>query len=218
MSTKKQTNTVQTNTYDPTSMNAFKTATGQVGTFTKNWLGASPDATPGFNMNYQSNLAQANAINGRNVRNVTSNALTLGGNPNSAATQAILARTARGASANQFGAYANAYSNALQQQNVAASMAAAYRPLQTGGTQNTTETTSGTGTWLPQVIGAGLGMATGFMNPLSKAGAAGGGMGSAAGGGGGSFFSGGLNPALQASMYNQGFNVGNPNATSFWNQ
>lgn len=168
MSTKKQTNTVQTNTYDKGSMNAFKGFTNQVSGFTGQWLGpdgkAGPTSTPGFNLNYQANLNNANAINGRNVRNISANALALGANPNSAATQAILARAGRGASGMQANAFMNAYQNSVQQQNMAAQMAGSYKPLQTGGTQNTIETTGGLGTWLPQVVGAGLGMATGFMS------------------------------------------------------
>lgn len=171
MSTKQQTNTTQTNTYDPTSMNAFKTATNQMSGFTNQWLGtngnAAPQSTPGFNLNYQTNLNQANATNARNMRNITSNALALGGNPNGGATQAILARAGRAATNTQQTAFTNAYQTAVGQQNNAAQMAASYRPLQTGGTQNTTQSQSGLGTWLPQVAGMGLGMATGFMNPMN---------------------------------------------------
>jgi len=53
---------------------------------------------------------------------------------------------------------------ALQRQLGATGMGLSYSPLMTGtnssGTSNTTQTTSGTGTWLPQLIGAGLGAAT----------------------------------------------------------
>lgn len=215
MSTKKQTNTVQTNTYDPGSMNAFRGFTGQLQGFTKQWLGGNPESTPGFGLNYQANLNNANAIAGRNLRNVTANAFALGGNPNSAATQAILARSARMGSGLQSNAFMNAYQNALSQQNFAAQMAGSYKPLQTGGTQNTTEQTSGLGTWLPQLAAAGIGAAASFMNPASAAGRMGGGMGGGFSGGGGGLFS-NMGSALQNSLYSQGFNVGNPNATSFW--
>jgi hypothetical protein len=169
MSQKKQTSTTQTNTYDPSSMNAFKGFTSQVGGYTGQWLGAdgttAANKTPGFNLMYQSALNNANAMNARNVRNIGSNALALGSNPNSAATQAILARAGRASTNTQASAYMNSYQNALNQQTSAAQMAAAYKPLQTGGTQNTTETTGGLGSWLPQIAGMGLSAAMGFMKP-----------------------------------------------------
>ncbi len=59
-----------------------------------------------------------------------------------------------------------------------------FQPLQIGGsmTGSSTEKTSGLGTWLPQLIGAGLGMASGFMTGGASA------MGGGMGGGGGSPF------------------------------
>jgi len=59
-----------------------------------------------------------------------------------------------------------------------------FRPLQTGGTfqsqGTTTQKKSGLGTWLPQVIGAGVGLATGGLSALAG-GAAGAGGGAAGG-------------------------------------
>lgn len=176
MSTKKQTNTTQTNTYNPASMNAYNTMTNQVGGFTKQWLG-QPDLTktPGFNLGYQSMLNNANALGGRNIRNMTANALATGMNPNSAAFSSQLQRAGRATSGLQSNAFLNAYQVAQGQQNFAAQMAGAYRPLQTGGTSNSTEMTSGTGTWLPQLAGAAIGGATAF----ATAGMSGGGATSA---------------------------------------
>lgn len=163
VSTKKQTDSTQTNTYNPASMNAYNRMTNQVSGFTKNWL-EQPDLTKtqGFNLGYQSLLDNANALSGRNIQNMTFNALATGMNPNSAAFNAQLQRATRAGSALQSNAFLNAYQNAQGQQNFAAQMANGYRPLQTGGTSHSTEMTSGTGTWLPQLAGAAIGGATAF--------------------------------------------------------
>lgn len=177
MSTKKQTDTTQANTYDPASMNAFHAMTNQLSGFTNQWLGpngkAAATSTPGFNLGYQSLLNNTNALAGRNIRNMTSNALSTGMNPNSAAFNAQLQRAGRATSAGQSNAFLNAFQNAQAQQNFAAQMAGAYRPLQTGGTTNSTETTSGAGTWAPQLASAaiqgGMAFATGGASLAAKA-------------------------------------------------
>jgi len=55
--------------------------------------------------------------------------------------------------------FLNPVQNALGMQQWATNAAESYKPLQTGGTS--TESTGGLGTWLPQVLGAGLGAVTG---------------------------------------------------------
>jgi hypothetical protein len=170
VSTKKQTNTTQTNTYNPSSMNAYNAYTKQVGGFTSQWLGPNgtldPTKTSGFNLGFQNFLNNANALGGRNIRNMTANALATGMNPNSAAFNAQLQRAGRATSGLQSNAFMNAFQNTQSQQNFAAQLGAGYRPLQTGGNTNSTETTSGLGTWLPQVAGAAIGGATAFLNPM----------------------------------------------------
>jgi hypothetical protein len=174
VSKKKETNSTQTATYDPGSMNAFHTMTNQLGNFTNQWLGQKDvTQTPGFNLGYQSLLNNANLIGGRNIRNMTSNALSTGMNPNSAAFNAQLQRAGRATSGLQSNAFLNAFQNSQAQQNFAAQMAGAYRPLQTGGTSHSTEVTSGAGTWAPQLASAaiqgGLAFATGGASLAAKA-------------------------------------------------
>lgn len=171
MSTKKQTDSSTANTYDPASKSAFDAYTKQVGGFTNQWLGPNgqldPTKTSGFNIGFQSLLNNANALSGRGIRNMTSNALATGMNPNSAMFNAQLQRAGRAGSGLQANAFLNAFQNAQSQQNFAAQMASQYRPLQTGGTSHSTETTSGAGTWAPQLASAAIGGATAFLNPMS---------------------------------------------------
>lgn len=174
MSTKKQTDTTNTTTFDPASKSAFDAYTKQVGGYTNQWLGPNgnldPTKTSGFNIGFQNLLNNANALGGRNIRNMTANALATGMNPNSAAFNAQLQRAGRTTSGLQSNAFMNAFQNTQSQQNFAAQVAAAYRPLQTGGKSSSTETTSGTGTWLPQLAGAAIGGATAFTNPMKMLG------------------------------------------------
>ena len=171
MSTKKQTtsNSTQTATFDPASLAAYRTMTPLLTSFTNNWLGGggNPTKTPGFNLLNQSAQKQAGAVGGRNIRNIATNALALGMNPNSPAFAAQIQRATRANSGLQQNAFLSTLQSAMQNQQFAASLANAYRPLQTGGTASgtSTETTSGLGTWLPQLASAGLGAATSFIKP-----------------------------------------------------
>lgn len=160
MSTK--TVTTQANQYNPQAMNAY---TGLQPNIASNWqndMQLDPRKSSTFN------LALQNAFNGnqRQVQNqmgnMFSNMRTGGFNGNmNAYTQSQLGRIGR------FGAGLNAQStnqnflNYDMMRRQATAQAAGYRPLQTGATN--TQQTSGLGTWLPQVIGAGASIAAGAM-------------------------------------------------------
>lgn len=131
--------------------------------------------------------------------------------------------------------FMNPMAQAGQRQQQAMSLLQGYRPLQTGGTQ--TQSTGGLGTWLPQLIGAGMGAAGGMMGGGGAAGffkgasAHPGGFSQPFGGGGG--FGGGQGggmpdmgmPGFMGSMpfpgMNQGFGGqggpgGGPQGSSWW--
>jgi hypothetical protein len=120
----------------------------------------------------------------------------MGINQSSPFFAAQLGKLQRQQSANQAGGYNNLLLQASQLRQQALGQAGSYRPLQTGQTQ--TQQQSGLGTWLPQLIGAGLGIAGGAM---------GGGAGLAMG----SMFKGGSSSALNNSIAGNNAFIGGMN-------
>lgn len=184
MPTKKETKTQ--NTYNQPSMNAFNSLQPNISSTWNDFL-KNPGKLQNLFMQ-QSNNATGQ-IGNRMNNNLFANARAggFGGGNLPAFLQAGLARNSRAVG----GMQANNFLNSMfQTQNLrlqAASGAQGYRPLQTG--QNSTETTSGTGTWLPQVVGAGIGLASSFipgMGLMGAIGKAGSSVGSAASGWAGS--------------------------------
>lgn len=86
------------------------------------------------------------------VGNIGQNAAQFGGGNVPGFLQSQVRNAGYQTSGAQQGAYWNALNSTVNSQLGAASTAAGYRPLQTGQTQKT----SGLGSWLPQVVGAGL--------------------------------------------------------------
>jgi len=120
----------------------------------------------------QSNKA-IGQIGNRMNSNLMANARAggFGGGNLPAFLQAGIARNSRAVGGMQGNAFLQSLFNAKNMQLQGTSLAQQYRPLQTG--QNTTETTSGLGTWLPQVVSGGIGAATAFipgMNSFMKSG------------------------------------------------
>lgn len=115
-----------------------------------------------FNTQFAMAEKQNQAAFGANNATMMQN-LTAGGNVGNvpAYMQSNLLRNQRALS----GANSNSFNNLLLGANQlrfgATQGAGAYRPLQTGQTQ--TQEQSGLGSWLPQVLGAGLGIAGGMM-------------------------------------------------------
>lgn len=137
----------------------------------------------------------------RNISNIAQNARA-GGGVLSNSGGFVSSQLQRGALANSLqgsNAFNTALNSALSNRSTALAGMAAYQPLQTG--QSTT--TSGTGTWLPQVLGAGLNMAMPGIGSML----------------GGNSFSAGYQqpqmarpasgPALQPSWATSGINQGN---------
>jgi len=110
-------------------------------------------------------------IGERNMQNVLTNAVASGwgsGNMPGFMQNAVL-RTGRATGAMQSNNMMNLLLGAEANRRWSAGAGLAFQPLVTGqkttGTNKTTQSESGLGTWLPQVIGAGLGFAAGGLQP-----------------------------------------------------
>lgn len=131
------------------------------------------------NSYFQHQLAQQQAasqqIGARNNTNAIRNMRAGGGvlSNSGGFSTAMLNRNNIASSGMQANAFNGAVNTALQNRNVSLAAMQAYQPLQTG--QNSTQTTGGLGTWLPQLAGAAIGAAGDVMT---------GGMSGAGGGGG----------------------------------
>lgn len=149
MSTKKE--STQTIQYDPTSMNTFKSIQSPFQNYLLDSL-KSPFTSDAFKARVEMGNKTATGLGARYMQNLLQNPY-LGSN-RGAFTASETAKIGRATGALQAN---NIYQNLIAQEGIrqnAAQMASAYRPLQTG--QTSVEKTSGTGTWLPQLLGAGL--------------------------------------------------------------
>lgn len=172
-------------------------------------LFSNPFSSPFFNLNMQQQTKGATQVGGRNTMNALTNfqrsgmgGTSMGGG----AMQSLLAGLGRSNSALQYQGFMNAANQAQGDRWNAASLGSSlFQPLTTGS--KGTQTTGGLGTWLPQLVGAGLGVASGFMGG-AKGGAGG-------GGGGGNPFGAGAIP--QGSGFSGGMWGAAPGAGSLYN-
>ena len=181
MSQTKQTTT--TNQYDPGSKSAFDTMTPQMSSVLSSYM-RNPFNNGQYRLGLGRSMASALTEGNNAARAVQSMFRTSGfaggaGSPFLMAQRARIGRFASGLRAN---AQVGNIMNAFARQQWATQLASGYSPLQTG--QTATQKTSGLGTWLPQVMGAGLSIAaapfTGGTSLMGLPGA----MGAAGGGGG----------------------------------
>jgi hypothetical protein len=147
------------NTYDPGSMQAFQGLTPQFASTVGGYM-SNPFGNPFFQTQQQMGNRQAQNMGQTAMSGLQNNMIgsgMAGGASNPAATEMMQnqARANTGLQS-QLGFLAPVM-NALQMQQGAMNAAGSYRPLQTGGNQ--TQSTGGLGTWLPQLAGAGLGLA-----------------------------------------------------------
>ena len=155
MSTKTTTDsTNQYNTAANTTYNAFQPQImSQLMQMAQNPLG---------NSYFQHQLAQQQAaaqqINQRSQSNSLQNLRTGGGvlSNSGGVVASLINRNQMQGSALQSNAFNSAMNSALQNRNMALMSMQSYQPLQTGST--TTQSTSGLGTWLPQVAGMAMNM------------------------------------------------------------
>lgn len=154
MSQKQQT----TDQFDPASMDAYHQLLGKSSGVLQDYM-SDPFKSTFFNQMLGMGQANIGQQNQTSLNQLTRNAQAMGGGGNSNPyLQSLMAQQGRGASAQQSGLFGNLLNNANQSRMWATQQAAGFKPLQTGSTQQT----SGLGSWLPQLIGAGLGVAGGI--------------------------------------------------------
>lgn len=183
MGSKKTTTTDQTQktNYAPGALNGYTAAQTQALGMVNN-----PYSNPFYQQTLSQGMNSANQINQNQQQNLSQNISRSGIGENSAAGTMLHQMGGYMASHNQAGAFQNASNQA--QSMYGQGMNFLSNPLATGGTMHgvQTEQSGGLGTWLPQVIGAGLGAAGGIMSGGASMGGklAGGLKGAAAGLGG----------------------------------
>jgi hypothetical protein len=154
MGTKQQTNT--SNQYNQAGMTAYNSFQPQL---MSSLLQMSQN--PLGNSYFQNQLAQQQAqsqqIGQRSTSNALQNLRTGGGvlSNSGGFTAAMVNRNNIANSGMQANAFNSSLNSALSNRNMALASMQAYQPLQTG--QQSTQTTSGLGTWLPQLAGAAAG-------------------------------------------------------------
>lgn len=201
MGTKKQTQ--QTAQFDPTSMSAFKSLTPAWAGQAQNFI-QSPYSNPQFQFESQLGTRQAQNLGQTNINQLLQNQLTsgFGGGVQSPFMQEMLANQARANTGLQAQlGFINPTQMANQRQQYSMGLAQGYHPLQTG--QKQVESTSGLGTWLPQVAGMGLSALTGMP-----------GLFGGGGGGGSTGAPSWFNPGQSISAQNPGFFSGAYSAPS----
>lgn len=137
----------------------------------------NPFGNPFFQTQQQMGTRQAQNLGQTQMNNITGN-LTASGLGGSGSTSPFAMEMLQNQGRANSGLQAqlgfqNPVQNALGMQQFAGGLANSYRPLQTG--QNTTQSTGGLGTWLPQVAGMGLsalmgipGLGGGGINPMES--------------------------------------------------
>jgi len=156
----------QTANFDPQALSTYQGLQGGLGQLLQGYMN-NPFGNPFFQTQQQLGTRQAQNLSGTSTSNLLRNMTAsnmFGGASSPAGTEMLQnqGRANTGLQANL--GFLNPVQNALGLQTWAGGLANQYRPLQTG--QQTTQSTGGLGTWLPQVIGAGLGAATGGMSSL----------------------------------------------------
>jgi len=173
MSSKQQTDSKQSNTlnYDPTSLGNYQSLTG-AGSNQLLQMMQNPFGNPLYQLGLgqsQKGAAQGGANNMSALQQMMRTS-GIGGTAGQGFQSAQLAKLGRANQGMMAGANTSNVMNALQRQLQATGMGMSFSPLLKGtsGTSQSTQTTSGLGTWLPQLISAGLGAAAGPMGALMK--------------------------------------------------
>lgn len=148
-----QNKTESTASFDPGSMGVFSGLTKAFGRATEEDIN-DPYSSMFFNQQLaRGNQAQQSQASAGNQA-LLQRAQALGINPSSPLFAMMMQQQQRGNMGNQSDMFQNLLLQASQLRQQAIGRAGSFRPLQTGQTQ--TQTQSGLGTWLPQVIGAGI--------------------------------------------------------------
>ena len=183
MPTTQQTNA--TNQYNSSSLNSYNAFQPQLQS-SLSQMAQNPLGSSYFQNQLAQQQGQAQQIGQRNQSNLLQNMRAGGGilSNSGGFMNAMLQRNTLGNSQMQGNAFNSSMNTALSNRNMALMSMQAYQPLQTG--QNTTQTQSGLGTWLPQVAG----MAMNALAPGLGSMMGGQGFSAGYGGGGGGGYSG----------------------------
>jgi len=187
MSTTQTTKT--TNQYNPTSMGVYQGFQPTIAA-TLNDYAKNPLLATFFNQQLQNANRANQAMGNASTQQLLWNQRALGPVANrSAVLSSNLNRIQRANLARQSQTFNNLLLNAEQVRRGAISSMQGYNPLQTG--QTSTQSQSGLGTWLPQLVGMGISAAT-----MGMGGGFGGGMTAATGKG--------MNPLLSSNLLSAG--------------
>lgn len=149
----------QTGKYDPGSMQLFQGLTGSLGPLMQGFMN-NPYGNQQFQLEQQLGNTQARNMGQTATSGLLNNAIgsgMAGGASNPAMTE-MLQNQARANTGLQANLGFLAPTQAAQQRQFGTmGLAAGYRPLQTG--QQDVQSTQGLGTWLPQLLNAGMGIA-----------------------------------------------------------
>lgn len=179
MSTKQETDSTNTLNYDPTALAQYQKLISGGSNVLSQYIN-NPFGNQFYQMGLGQSMAGANQLGQQNINSLTNNMKVsgIGGNSGNAYQQAMMSNIGRGNQSLRSQANIQNVMQAFQRQMTATGMGMSFSPLLTGQKGQTTQTQSGLGTWLPQLLGA-LGGAG--MSALT------GGMGGAAGAATGSF-------------------------------
>lgn len=155
-----------TNAFSQQGMDAYNQMTPAFSSMATGYMN-NPFSNPFFQQQQQMGNQQANMVGQSAMSNITRNMNMsgMGGSNNPAALEMMNNQSRQNSQMrNQMG-FMNPMQNAFTAQQNFGQMASQFRPLQTGQTQ--TQSQSGLGSWLPQLAGAGLGIATGGMSGMA---------------------------------------------------
>ena len=184
ISTKKETNSSQQSTsnlqFDPQSKNIYNQLTGSGSNVLQQYM-SQPFNNPWYNLGAAQGQRGANQM-GQNMTNALTQNMRvsgIGGGAGNAFQMAQMGKIGRATGSMRSQANLQNIFGALGRQMQATGMGMSFQPLMTGenssGSSKSVEQTSGLGTWLPQLLGAGLQGAMGAMTGgASMAGGAGG--------------------------------------------
>ena len=149
------TKSTSTNQYNAAAMGNYNAFQGSIGSQLMQ-MAQNPLGNSYFQHQLAQQQAAAQQINQRSQSNSLQNLRTGGGilSNSGGVTASLINRNQMQGSALQSNAFNTAMNSALQNRNMALMSMESYQPLQTGSTTST----SGLGTWLPQVAGMAMNM------------------------------------------------------------
>lgn len=162
MSQKQQTqsNQTQAGVFNPASMQAFNTLIPQFQQAVSGYMN-QPFSNPFFQTQRQMGTTQAQQQGGQQTSGLLNNmnAMGFGGQAQPFMNEMLANQTRANAGLTSQLGFLNPMQNALGMQQFAIGQAGGFRPFQTGGTETgqQTQSVSGLGSWLPQLLGGGLG-------------------------------------------------------------